>query len=348
MNTDELQSFITKFATAFADVHDKARLDAVGNAFLDKLPPERMMDAAAQLYNANPFFLPRMDPEEARNMGISTEILAQVLMRASLTARHAKQANILVACAPKSASTFIAGALAKAGRLPVVPLIHTMASAATATLFGINNREQEIDQLALLRAGLNGRGYVTQHHTRCTPYLCHMLETLNVRPVVTYRNIFDSLVSVDDMITEAHRSVPAERDIYAFDGLPKSYRTMERAERLYLLAVRMTYWYVSFYVSWRKCEADGLVAPLWVSYDEDFLGDRDALASRVSTFIGPEYLDPDILAAHLKNDRAEGMRVNIGRAGRGKDVPDDVRDMVMRIANSFRSGGIDVTPLVGE
>jgi hypothetical protein len=346
--TDELQSLVTKFAAAFADIDDKARLDAAGNAFIDKLPPERMMDAAAQLYSKNPFFLPRIDPKEAQNLGITTDILAQVLMRASLTARHARQANILVACAPKSASTFIAGALAKAGGLPVVPLIHTMASAATATLFGINNREQEIDQLALLRAGLNGRGYVTQHHTRCTPYLCHMLDTLNVRPVVTYRNIFDSLISLDDMITEAHMSVPEERDIYAFTGLPKSFRTMERAERLYLLAVRMTYWYLSFYISWRKCEAEGLVAPLWISYDEDFLGDREALASRVSSFIGSEYLDPDILAAHLKNNRAEGMRLNVGRAGRGKDVPDDVRDMVMRIATSFRSEGIDIAPLVGE
>ena len=347
MNTDELQAFISKFAAAFADVHDKARLDAVGNAFLDKLPPERMMEAAAQLYSANPFFLPKIDPKEAQNLGISTEILAQVLMRASLTARHARQANILVACAPKSASTFIAGALAKAGRLPVVPLIHTMASAATATLFGINNREQEIDQLALLRAGLNGRGYVTQHHTRCTPYLCHMLETLNVRPVVTYRNIFDSLISLDDMIMEAHGSVPEEQDLYAFDGLPKSFRAMEREERLYLLAARTAYWYVSFYISWRKCEAEGLVAPLWISYNEDFLGDREALASRVSAFIGSEYLDPDILAAHLKNNRAEGMRVNVGSAGRGKDVPGDVRDMVMRIATSFRSTGVDLAPLVG-
>lgn len=348
MYTDGLQSLVTKFAAAFADIDDKARLDAAGNAFIDKLPPERMMDAAAQLYSKNPFFLPRIDPNEAQNLGITTDILAQVLMRASLTARRARQANILVACAPKSASTFIAGALAKAGGLPVVPLIHTMASAATATLFGINNREQEIDQLALLRAGLNGRGYVTQHHTRCTPYLCHMLDTLNVRPVVTYRNIFDSLISLDDMITEAHMSVPEERDIYAFTGLPRSFRTMERAERLYLLAVRMTYWYLSFYISWRKCEAEGLVAPLWISYDEDFLGDREALASRVSSFIGSEYLDPDILAAHLKNNRAEGMRLNVGRAGRGKDVPDDVRDMVMRIATSFRSEGIDIAPLIGE
>ncbi len=175
-----------------------------------------------------------------------------------------------------------------------------------------------------------------------------MLDTLNVRPVVTYRNIFDSLISLDDMITEAHMSVPEERDIYAFTGLPKSFRTMERAERLYLLAVRMTYWYLSFYISWRKCEAEGLVAPLWISYDEDFLGDREALASRVSSFIGSEYLDPDILAAHLKNNRAEGMRLNVGRAGRGKDVPDDVRDMVMRIATSFRSEGIDIAPLIGE
>lgn len=50
-----------------------------------------------------------------------------------------------------------------------------------------------------MRHGLNGRGYVAQHHIRCTPYLARQMTLYNIRPIVTVRNFFDTLISLDDM-----------------------------------------------------------------------------------------------------------------------------------------------------
>ena len=53
-----------------------------------------------------------------------------------------------------------------------------------------------------------------------------------------------------------------------------------------LLAQRWTAWLVQFFVTWKKCERLGLIRPLWVSYEDDFLGDKHLLATRVAGFLG--------------------------------------------------------------
>ena len=320
---------------------------AKGNAFIQQFPPERALKIAAKLSYANPFFVPDIPEDAARNLRLSMEQFAEFAMRAKMTARRADQPNILLACAPKSASTFIHAALTKALKLPTACLFAATLDWGSAAVFGSNLREQEPDELSLIRNGLNGRGYVAQHHTRCSPYLSRLLTAYNIRPIVTHRNIFDTVVSMDDMCME-WRANPASIDHgYFGDGLPSNYQHLDRADRLMILAHRHTAWLVQFYITWKRCERIGFVKPLWISYEQDFLGSKSVLAARIADLVGNRYADAAAIESALE-DRSAGKskRLNQGVPGRGRDLPDDVRAYILSTAGYYRDDE-DMTALIG-
>lgn len=345
---EDLDREIGPFMRKISVILDPKELSATCHEFLYRFPPERGLEVASALTFANPFFMADIPAENARQLSVNLELLAEILMRGKLTAARAPQTNILVACMPKSASTFIQNALRVGLALPGAGLHTATFNAASSSALGANLREQEPDELALLRNGLNQRGYVAQHHSRCSPYVARLLSTYNVHPIVTHRNIFDILVSMDDMLMEWRKVQAPAVSHYFNDAMPGNYPLLDRADRLMMLAQRNAAWLVQFYISWKKCEQVGLTRPLWISYEKDFLGDKVALARRVVGHLG---LDPVMVMrlAAAFDDRPDAgqMRLNKGVAGRGQDVPQAVRDLVLSVASAYRDDE-DLTPIVGE
>jgi hypothetical protein len=316
--------------------------------FIKDFSPEKALSIASALSFANPFFVPDIPDAPARQLAVSLENFAEFSMRAKLTAKHADQSNILVACAPKSASTFIQSALIKGLELPQACLFTPTLDWGSAAALGANLREQEPDELSLMRNGLNARGYVAQHHSRCSPYLARLLGVYNVKPIITHRNIFDTVVSMDDMVMEWRSNPNSSQFGYFNDGMPTNFQTLSREDRLLILAQRWTPWLVQFYVTWKKCEKQGLTKPLWISYEQDFLGDKQVLANRIADFVGRDRADPDKIAAALA-DTSDGKakRINQGVAGRGRDLPAEAREHILSTAGYY-SDDEDLTPLIGD
>lgn len=319
--TDTSSREIRDFADFAARVPLQEGLVEGCDAFVRRFPPDEALGVAARLNFANPFYLPDMGAENAQHLAVGTVDLAAFILRARLTAHHAEQPNILLACAPKSASTFIQSTLCRVSGLPNVTLNANTERPGTASVLGIDLREQELDELALIRHGLNGSGYVAQHHVRATPYLAAQVDRFRIRTIVSHRNVFDSLVSLDDMLMAARREA-AGADLYFSDAMPSGYAEMVREERLMLLAGRMAAWYLQFYLSWRRVERAGLVTPLWISYEADFLEDKQGLAHRLSAFLGPQWFPVEALIEALGDrERGRDFRLNKGVAGRGADMP---------------------------
>jgi len=340
INIQEMLQFIS-------EVTDPLEIKLAGQAFMEKAPPERAVEFAAALSFGNPFYIPNVSAENAGQLAISVHQFAELIMRARVTCHHADQANILVACAPKSASTFIWGSLTRAAGLPGVSLAAAAMSPQSTSRLGMNLREQETDELALIRNGINGMGYVAQHHIRCTPYLCRQMQLYRIKPIVTYRNYFDTLVSLDDMFLEWRPAGPGSDLNFFDDGLPSNYVDMDREDRLHLLADRSTVFYIQFYLTWKKCEAMGLVEPLWVSYEKDFQGDKTILAERIAEFVGENHIDAARLAEQFgTTDPDKALRLNKGTVGRGKDIPQSVRDKVHGIFRRYDAEG-DFSELLG-
>ncbi|MDB5551395.1 MAG: hypothetical protein JWL86_1379 [Rhizobium sp.] len=345
---DTLDSEVGPFLDMFSKIGDAVDVRLKGHEFLSRFPPQRRLEVASALAWANPFFIPDMPAATAQQLALNLNQFAEFVMRAKLTAKRAGQFNILLACAPKSASTFIETALRKALDLPTVSLFTTTMSGFAGSMLGANLREQEVDELALIRNGLNGAGYVAQHHTRCTPYLAQMLSTYNVTPIVTHRNLFDTIVSLDDMVMAYRTGGARDGELYFSDGLPANYGGLDREDRLTILAQRNTAWFIQFFVSWKKCERAGLTKPLWISYEKDFLGDKALLAARVSRHLGPEFADPAKLAEAFEDKRdADARRFNKGVAGRGREMPESVRQIILKTASYYRDEE-DISPLIGD
>jgi hypothetical protein len=338
----DIFDFLEKLAT-MGNV-PQARLECT--QFLALLPPERVLEVASAMSHVYPFFVPHVDDEGAKNLAIGISQFAELVMRGRLTAGKAKQTNILVACAPKSASTFVAAALSKGFNAKLTSLA-CPTTGYSSSILGANLREQELDELALLRNGLGHRNYVAQHHVRCTPYLARQLELYGVKPIITIRNFFDCLVSFDDMMMQS-RPLGGKHDVLFFDdGLPSGYGDMPQDERLGVLVDTHAVWYAQFLVSWQLCEKAGLVKPLWISYEDDFLGDKLRLAERIVAFVGDDRIDPQVLADQLA-DRRDGAkhRLNKGITGRGQVVSGALRERALGILRRYCQDA-DMSPLTG-
>lgn len=337
---------IPVFMEMFTSIANPAMIQMAAREFLGRYPADRRLALASALSWANPFYLPEMSDEVARSLAVNSNMIAELTMRAKLTASRAPQLNVLLACAPKSASTFIAGALQTALGLPSAALFASTPRIRAVSQMGGNLREQEPEELALIRNGLNGVGYVAQHHSRCSPYLALLLRTYNVRPIVTHRNLFDTFVSLDDMIMGYRSDKDSDSGFYFSDGLPASYGKLDLEDRLTILVQRNTAWFIQFFVSWKKCERANLAQPLWVSYENDFLADKQGLAGRVIQHLG---LDDEAAAKLLVafEDKTDGAakRLNKGVAGRGRAMPDSVRAIIERTAHYYRDEE-DISPLL--
>lgn len=339
---------IPAFMEMFTSLANPATIQMAAHDFLGRFPAEKRLGLASALSWANPFYIPDMAEDVAKSLAVNANMMAELTMRAKLTASKAPQLNVLLACAPKSASTFIAGALQAALGLPSAALFASTPRVRAVSQMGGNLREQEPEELALIRNGLNGVGYVAQHHSRCTPYLSLLLRTYNVRPIVTHRNLFDTFVSLDDMIMGYRSEKDSDAGYYFSDGLPANFGKLSLEDRLTILVQRNTAWFIQFFVSWKKCERAGLAQPLWVSYEKDFLVDKQGLAERVIKHLG---LQSDAAAKLLAafEDKTDGAakRLNKGVAGRGSVMPDSVRAIIERTAHYYRDEE-DLSPLLGS
>lgn len=327
---------------------DMAKVRALADEFIRSVPPQQALGVAAALNFANPFYLPTMDDASASRLRIDLDQFCELVMRARLTASRARQPNILVACAPKSASTFIAGALSTALGIPHVSLATPTLSAYSGSVLGANLREQETDDMALLRNGLSGAGYVAQHHIRCTPFLARQIALYGIKPIVTVRNIFDTLVSLDDMLREWRQVEVPGNPVFFDDGMPAIFTGLDDEARFEMLTDATCVWYVKFLLTWQKCEAAGMIKPLWVSYEDDFVADKARLGARIAEFVGLEEADAERIATCFADtSKGTSLRLNKGVAGRGDKIPAKTRERIVAICRRYAGEG-DLRPLLGK
>jgi hypothetical protein len=305
-----------------------AALDAMCHDFLYRQPPQQGLEYAAGMTWANPFFLPNIPRESLDLLALDRGYFAEMVMRAKLTAARNDRLNVLVAAAPGAAPDFLDGALSIALGLLTANIV---AGAAEPVLLGASTLDQEPDEFALIREGLMmGAGYVARHAARCTPYAARMLALYNIRPVIVTRNIFDTIAEIEVAALTDGSTVAAM--------MPAGFAGLGREDRLMLVAGRFAAWIAEFHLSWKRAEREGLVKPLFLSYETDFLGDRHLAARKLAEFLGP---------------KANAMRLSavldereIPAAGAGETLPAAVRDMVARIVRGY-AGKDDLSALLG-
>jgi hypothetical protein len=331
---------------AIAGEADMEAMNEAANGFIRAFPPERGISIATAMSYANPFFLPAIPDALVGRVAIPIETYGEVVLRAKLTAARAQNRNILVAGAPGSAGPALQAALAKALLLPEATLSAAVMDADSAVRLGGALREQEIDELSLIRNGLNGAGYVAGQPVRANPYSLQLLSLYGVDAIVTFRSLFDTIIALDEAVM-ARRALPESAfGRYFDDGMPKNFHRLDAEARHVMLARRHVTWLVNFYISWKKCARAGLARPLFLSHEADVLGDRALLAARIADHLGLGIEEETRLAVVLIG-RESAAALHADRPGRGAGLCEAAVEEVMRVVSLY-STEEDLTPLLPQ
>ncbi|MBT8484806.1 MAG: hypothetical protein HKO59_15105 [Phycisphaerales bacterium] len=228
--------------------------------------------------------------------------------------------HIVIACFPKSGSTFLATTLARAtGFRPYLlnPIGH--------------DTERDIRPLSIPM--FLTQPTVSQEHMHARTENVRWLRLLGVRPVVLVRDVFDAVVSARD-----HVAPPGARGPAAHPPPDENDPSVRQD-----LAIRAGVpWMIDFFTSWRAARAKLDVH--FVTYDE-LVADPIATIERIFTHVGMRVPATQISDA-LASIRPSEVRFNRGRGGRGRLelTPAEIR-LVEDIAGTERDADLSMIGL---
>jgi LPS sulfotransferase NodH len=200
--------------------------------------------------------------------------------------------DLLIACFPKSGSTYLSKVLQHATGL----------QEAYIAEFGPQN-EQDIVRRKLKRLW---RRSVLQQHLKGTRTNLEYLTTFGIRPIVQTRSLFDVVISLYDHFERDSNSLPCGQ-------ISAEYWQMCFQDRLdYLICFHLP-WYYNFYMSWRDAAHKTEIFPL--TY-EDLFADQVGRLTEVLKFYHFSRSESQIQAAIDKTANSK-TRFNVGVNGRG-------------------------------
>src|SRR6185312_96573 len=138
--------------------------------------------------------------------------------------------HILIACAPKSGSTFLSSAIS-----------HLPDFVRADLTLGYGSREQE---LCLIHcAATHDTNYVAQHHVRFSETTGDLMRTFHIFPVVLARNLFDSVVSLRDHLIEKPQPDPIA-------WVDRGFLSWSEERQLDFVIDFCLPWYANFLATW--------------------------------------------------------------------------------------------------
>ncbi|HWB20300.1 MAG TPA: sulfotransferase domain-containing protein [Phycisphaerales bacterium] len=202
--------------------------------------------------------------------------------------------HIVIACFPKSASTFLATFMAAATGFRSY-LLNTS---------GYDN-ERNIDRLSIPM--FLAQPTVSQEHMRATVPNVAILKRMSIRPVVLVRNIFDCIISSRDHARSQSIVGPNAHVPHDFASWPIE------AQDWFIVRMGVP-WYLTFFASWM--DASNQLPVLWLTY-ESLIGDPVKSALAIADHVGIS-LSASVAERSLQSIDPLAIRLNTGVSGRGE------------------------------
>lgn len=252
--------------------------------------------------------------------------LILIALRYSLAQIRPARPHILIACMPKSASSFLVTCV---NALPCMRRT-IWTPRPTALTLSSSRREQELDVIRLMQN--HHRAYAAQNHIRFTPETDILLQKYGVTPVALTRNLFDVVASLRDHIRRESHQFPMA-------WLDESHSTFPDDKLEEMIAELVMPWYIQFFVSWNHCKN-----VLWVSYDEVRQAPEDVLA-RITRHANVDSTKSEIENAVnvARSTKTTKTRVNYSMSGRGDEISASARDHINKLTRHYPS--IDFRPI---
>jgi len=222
--------------------------------------------------------------------------------------------KILLACMPKSGSTYIRKAF---GALPNFKEVNFV------PFYG--GREQEICEFTIHRLLSKHENCIAQQHVRYSVATSQVINTFDLKVIVLVRNVFDVVFSIyDHLINESATSPMA---FFPFD-----WNTWER-ERAYEFIIDMILpWYFNFYASWMNSDIKDNI--IFVTYDE-FMKNKFEKMNDICHDLEIDVSDFEIRLA-LDSLKSKKTRKNIGILGRGNALPEVLKEKIRKMSAYYK------------
>ena len=219
-----------------------------------------------------------------------------------------RRPHILIACMPKSGSTFLATALSELPGLRRCRLTPAW-----------GDREQELCPIRL--SCYNYSSYIAQHHLRNSDWTQHLIKKYHLTTVVLVRNLADSVISIRDHLRHEPQSSP------------QAYFTPEHAKlsdaELEECIVNLVIpWYLNFYLGWKQCKKSRIF------FYNDLLENPEAVMTSIFEMAGINPAKKDIQNA-LDITRHKNTRLNVGVSGRGKQLTPKAAEALIKLLDWY-------------
>jgi hypothetical protein len=231
--------------------------------------------------------------------------------------------HLLVACMPKSGSTFFSAALA-----------HATGFSFETLGWGYEQNEQDLYPPALVRKFRENT--VTQQHMRASDPNLRLIEAFSITPIVLVRSLPDIVVSIFDHMAHDSQKTPMA---YVDDG----YSRLDKSAQIDFIVELFMPWYVSFYVSWQEAERTGKCRPLWVRYEEMTADPVSTITAVLESCNTPR--SKAEIAAAVERALGGKVRFNKGVPGRGNALLSEAqRGRISSLTRHYP--GIDFSPVI--
>lgn len=220
----------------------------------------------------------------------------------------ARVPHVLVACMPKSASSFLAAAIAGLPGMRQVSYSE-----------GRDFREQELDLHRLCQYATIPS--VSQQHVRYSSVTEELIRDFGITPVVLTRNLFDVVASMRDHVRGPESRGPA-------GYLTERHLALPDHELDVVIADIMMPWYFTFYLSWLECPE-----ALRFTY-EDVRSDPGRVLSRIAE-VAEMDCSPDCIRGAVESALATAPRLNKGVSGRGESIAPEARERILHLAAHY-------------
>ncbi len=181
-------------------------------------------------------------------------------------------------------------------------------------------------------------GFVFYYHVRAIGRTIPILLDNKITPIVTYRNVLDSMVSWRESHEQGIREKEnGEQWIFLPVHGPYDWMLWNDRQKWSWITFNIVPWLFSFYVSWKEFSGD----KLFVGYKYHY-ADQIASLRRMIDFLGwrQEPVDEQLcLASSFKDGK-----FNKGESGRGKKlIPEDIQALVYKQAGAWGKWGPELT-----
>ncbi len=227
-----------------------------------------------------------------------------------------KSSHVVIACFPKSGSTYLCKVLAD-----LTGMQRTTFAQARA-----HGRYVEQDLYEPTLKAHRRVPAIVHQHVKGTPPNLHLLDEFGIQPIILVRDIADTLLSLHDHLDREGPAVPT-------GYVPRHYFDMNLDDRLmYLIRMHLP-WYFNFLASWQDAAEDS--RHKWISYEQLF-ANRVTTVLEVCEHCGIDATAEEVKASLARLDAdATATRKNVGKAGRGAALPEPHRQAISELANCW-------------